>query len=264
MDNGASVATALSLVKNGTGTLTFTGTTGTVGQVSLNAGTIQVGSGGSTTLNTAAFGSSAGTTLSIATSGTVVANYDSGTTVFAGAMTGTGTFQKAGAGTLAFNQSFSAPNLNLVVSGGTLSLSGGGFAFGSIHITGNTVIDFNNSAGTFLTSGSLVIDAGVTVTVNNWVGGSTTWYVQSGAGSGTGGTINGQSLGAGNMVGGTPLGQVGFTNYNGLTTTWINGNQGSWLNREIRPTPEPSTYGAIFLSACLGLLGYRRYKQSRR
>ena len=36
------------------------------------------------------------------------------------------------------------------------------------------------------------------------------------------------------------------------------------LDREIRPTPEPATYGALFLSGCVGLLGWRRFRQRRR
>ena len=39
--------------------------------------------------------------------------------------------------------------------------------------------------------------------------------------------------------------------------------RGMTVGNEIRPTPEPATYGAIFLSACFGLLGWRRFRARR-
>lgn len=246
------------LTKTGSGTFTFAGAAGTVGQTTLSAGVFSVG--GTSTLNTGAFGSSAGTTLLIASGGRVISNYASGTTIFSGALSGSGEFRKDGAGTLAFNNSFSATGLTLTLNGGTLSLNGQ-FTFGTIHITGNTVLDFNNSAGTFLSSANLIIDAGVTVTVNNWVSVannsslSTVWYATN--------TVNGGTLGGTSQVGGVPLNQITFTNYGGLTTTWVSGTPSGWFDREIRPTPEPSTYGAIFVSGCLALLGWRRYRNRK-
>jgi hypothetical protein len=55
------------------------------------------------------------------------------------------------------------------------------------------------------------------------------------------------------------LNQINFTSYTGLTTTWVSGTSNGWFNNEIRPTPEPATYGVIFLSGCVGLLGWRRH-----
>jgi fibronectin-binding autotransporter adhesin len=270
MSNGSG-----SLTKNDSGTFTFAGTsgstTGTVGKTHLNAGNMVVGNGSATTrLNTAEFDSAAGTTLTIASGGMVVANYASGTTYFSGSIAGTGTygvdtaatFEKDGAGTLVFDHTFNAgANSTLVLNGGTLSLLGAQVTFGTIHITGNTVLDFNNSAGTFLSSAQLVIDAGVTVTVNNWVSVannsslSTVWYATN--------TVNAGTLAGTDINGGTPLAQVTFTNYGGMTTTWVSGNHSGWFDHEIRPTPEPATYGAILVSGCLGLIGWRRYRRSR-
>ena len=122
------------------------------------------------------------------------------------------------------------------------------------------MLDFNNSAGTFLSAANVVIDAGVTVTVNNWISvannaaASTAWYATSKLNSGT--------LGGSNQVGGFPLANISFTNYSpGLTTTWVSGNNNGWFDHEIRPTPEPATYGAILLSSCFGLLGWRRFSR---
>jgi fibronectin-binding autotransporter adhesin len=258
-----------SLTKTGSGTLAITGTSATVGQVHLNQGTISVG--GSTTLGTKEFDATAGTTLVIASGGSVVANYGTGTTTyFSGAIDGTGggTFEKDGAGTLVFDHTFNAGTSSvLVLNGGTLSLgknSLGGLVatqitFGTIHITGNTVLDFNSSADTFLTSNSLIIDSGVTVTVQGWISSanttttSTIWYANT--------TVNGQTLGGTDLKGGTPLSQVSFADYPGMTTTWVSGSHDGWFDHEIRPTPEPATYGAILLSGCFGLLGWRRYRR---
>ncbi len=68
------------------------------------------------------------------------------------------------------------------------------------------------------------------------------------------------SVNSGTLYGNSPLNQIVFTNYNGLTTTWVSGTSNGWFDKEIRPTPEPATYGALFISGCLGLLGYRRYR----
>jgi hypothetical protein len=187
----------------------------------------------------------------------VTADYAAGSTTFSGALAGGGEFVKTGAGTLVFDQSFSAASLTLTLAGGTLSLTGGaGITVGTLHITGNTILDFNNSASTFLSSSALVIDSGVTVTVNNWISvadnaaASTVWYATS--------TVNGGSLGGVDQVGGVPLNQIVFTGATGLTPTWVSGAHDGWFDREIRPTPEPATYGAILLGASAALVLWRR------
>jgi autotransporter-associated beta strand protein len=270
-----------SLIKAGTGSLTIaSGSTqsATVGQVQLNAGTITVGGGGgNSTLNATDFDSAGSTTLTIASGGLVNVTQAAGTTsTFAGAMAGSGEFKfngtanfgtPASSSILALSSPFTASSLTLTLNGGLLSLSGvGQYEFGTIHITGNTILDFNNSAGTWLRSAALVIDGGVTITVRNWTataglpGSSTVWYATS--------TINAGSLGAPptNQVGGTPLNQITFAGWNATDypTTWVNTAQNGWFDREIRPTPEPSTYGALLLSGCLGLLGWRRLRARKK
>lgn len=282
-----------SLTKDGAGTLTFTGpasATGTVGAVNLSAGNMVVGTGSTLTLGTAEFASSSGTTLTIASGGTVNANYGTGTeTFFSGDMAGSGTFTKTGAGTLVFNAKagFDASSLSLVLSGGTVRFvntntvspetpwngsdpaNTSRFQFGTIYITGNTILDFNNSAGTFLSSANLVISPGVTVTVNNWISvagnaaSSTIWYATNASGgiSAPGG-VNAINLPP-TQVGTGVLPQIVFSSYSGLTTTWVSGTPSGWFDREIRPTPEPATYGALFLGSCFGLIGWRRYRKRK-
>jgi hypothetical protein len=100
----------------------------------------------------------------------------------------------------------------------------------------------------------------VNITVKGWAAvaddaaSSTVWYATN--------TINTGSLGGTDQVGGVPLSQINFQGWdvNSFPTTWVSGNHSGWFNHEIRPTPEPSTYGAIFLAFCLGLLGWRRFR----
>ena len=65
-------------------------------------------------------------------------------------------------------------------------------------------------------------------------------------------------------MGGTPLNQIGFTGYSSLTPTWVAGSHDGWFNREIRPAPEPATYGAILLAAASSLVFWRRRPARRR
>jgi hypothetical protein len=137
--------------------------------------------------------------------------------------------------------------------------------FGTIKITADTTIDFNGLGGTTLASLNLEILNGAKVTVTNWISTandtaqSTIWYATNTV------NINGTptTLGGSDVRGGTPLGDVTFTNYDGLTTTWVSGNHDGWFDHEIRPTPEPATYGAIFVGAGLALVGYRRFRQRK-
>jgi hypothetical protein len=209
------------LTKDGSGSFTFSGFTGNVGRTYLLAGTLAVG--GNSTLSTAEFAAAPVSTLAIATGGTVIANYAVITTVFSGAISGGGTFQKDGAGALVFNRTFTAPNLTLVLNGGTLALiSGAQITVGTIHITGNTTLDFGNSAG----------------------------------------TVNGGALGGGIQVGGAPLGQIVFSHSPDSSAMWTT-SQNGWFEHEIRPTPEPAVYGGVLVGAALALVGIRRRNRAR-
>ena len=271
--NGTTFADAVDLRKDGSGDFTFAGAaprTGTVGAVNLAAGTMTVGTGNATTLNTAEFESAGGTTLTIGSGAQVVANYGTGTTTFfSGALAGSGTFQKDGAGTLVFDNSFTADSATLILSGGTLKLDTAQITVGTIRITGNTILDFGASGNTFLSSANLIIDNGVTVTVNNWISvannasASTAWYLRNYPTLNSGGLLNNSiTIGGSDILGGPGLANITFTDYNNLTTTWVSGNHSGWFDREIRPTPEPATYGALLIGGCLGLLGWRRWRRT--
>jgi autotransporter-associated beta strand protein len=258
------------LTKDGSGRLTFSGTTGTVGQTNLNVGSMTVGAGSTTALNTAEFSSATSTTLLIASNGTVNAVYGSGNTNFNGVIdaASAGAFTATSTGTtssgLTFGASFTATGLTLNLGGSSkggsdlskyfrLELSGVTIGVGTLHITGDTILDFNGASSTFLSSNYLTIDAGVNIIVEGWISAANgVWRAINEVNSGT-------LSGPNDQVGGTPLSQISFTGYSGMQTTWVFGNHDGWFDREIRPTPEPSTYGAIMIGAALAFIGYRRF-----
>ncbi len=271
--NGTTFADAVDLRKDGSGNFTFAGAgglTATVGAVNLAGGTMTVGTGNANTMTSAEFASAGGTTLTIGSGAQVVGNYGTGTTTyFSGALAGTGTFQKNGTGTLVFDNDFTAPDVTLVLNGGTLRLETAQITVGTIRITGNTILDFGASGNTFLSSANLIIDPGVTVTVNNWISvannasASTVWYLRNYPTLNSGGLLNNSvTIGGSDILGGPGLANITFTDYNNLTTTWVSGNHSGWFDREIRPTPEPATYGALLIGGCLGLLGWRRWRRN--
>ncbi len=280
MNLGGSYTTAVNLTKEGSGTMTFAKAgqtlTGTVGAVQLNNGNMTVGSAAQLdTLTTGAFtskgivdGLASNTTLTIASGATVNANYTATTNLFNGVLAGAGTFNAIGAADnagITFGTTFAASNLTLKVgstSVGSSDLndyfkvsfgSGVSITVDTLEITGDTILDFGNGVNTLTSTNLVISNPNAKIYVMNWTSLSDAWYVNS--------LINGSTHTA-NVFGGIPLSQITFQNYNGLTTTWVSGTVEGWLHNEIRPTPEPSTYGAILVSGCLGLLGWRRYRRS--
>ena len=282
--NDGLYGTAVNLTKEGTGNLSLLSTTntkGTVGAVALNEGTMSVGFDSTNSLTTGAFSSkgivdglAANTTLTIATGATINAKYDSGNTNFNGIMAGGGTFAAVGAAgtTLTMGTDFTASSLTLKVGGtgtsGTFADmklnptnyftfklgTGVDISVGTLEITGDTILDFNGASATTLSSVNLILGANVHVLVTNWSSLADAWYATS--------QVNGATTGV-TVFGGSPLTQISFADYSSLTTTWVVGTAEGWLHKEIRPTPEPSTYGAIFISGCVGLLGWRRYRSQK-
>ena len=209
-------------------------------------------------------------TLTISANSTVQGFYSAGSVTaantFTGTMAGAGTFQKDGSGILAFNYSFNASSLTLLITGGEIDLrSGANIGFGTIHIAGNTILDFDANSATSLTSANLIIDAGVSITVNNWASETDFWYA-TGAQTTLYG-LNGVSHtnAVHNASGSGPLNQITFngTGFGAASTTWIQTPWGGYQNSEIRPVPEPATYGVIFFSGCLALFGYHRLRRRK-
>lgn len=275
------------LIKDGSGSLTFSGTLTGAGNVTVNAGTvafagtaatvdqvhllssstITVGSG--TTLTTDEFDSAVSTTLNIASGGTVVANYNVGNTFFSGQITGTGgTFQAIGTGQVTFNQSITNTGLTVLFGGTSIGTNANRLTvtidgattlqFGTLHITGDTILDFGNSSASVLNSANLIIDAGVLITVQNWISLTDAWYATSTFTQKNGLTYTSATLDA---TGTYPENQITFTGFSNNSTTWATIATYGYFEHEIRPVPEPSTYGAIFLSGAFGLIAFRRYRR---
>jgi hypothetical protein len=72
-----------------------------------------------------------------------------------------------------------------------------------------------------------------------------------------------------NAIGSAPENQVKFfgdpQSPDGSHTTWIDNatNYYNYADNEIRPVPEPSTYGAFFIAGSLAFLGWRRRRSGQ-
>ncbi len=219
----ASTTTLASVIKDGTGTLTVTGTQN-YAAVDINNGTYVLGA-------------------SNILADTMTVNVDSpgifsatGRTETISALTGTGTVNLSGASSLTLNtDSAFVGTFNL--AGSTLNLGGNDIDISTLNITGNSVIDF---AGTStLDVANFFIAAGATLTVLNWAPGVDLFTVASWSGA----TYD--------VKGAAPQNRVTFTG-------WTN-NDTVWQSFDSQLTvPEPSTYGLLSIGAAIVLFVVRR------
>ncbi|HEY9154623.1 MAG TPA: PEP-CTERM sorting domain-containing protein [Opitutaceae bacterium] len=152
-----------------------------------------------------------------------------GTTVISGGLSNVGTLTKLDGGVLNFSNS--ATVSNLVLSGGTLLLNSSTLLATSLHVTANSVIDFGTLGSSILNLTSLTIDSGVTLTITDWTAAQDYFYLTNQPTSGT-------------------LSQIVFA---GMAPTGWNS-----FTKEVRPVPEPSTYGLLMMLAIvLGFFGLR-------
>jgi fibronectin-binding autotransporter adhesin len=238
-----------------------------------NSAAVTINSDGKLDLNgqTETIGSLAGSgTLTIGSGALIVGG--SSSTTFSGAISGTGSLTKQGTGTLTISSNISfGGNVNVNAGkleftgnmpsiAGTLTLGAGStlllnltganatLSVGTIHITGNTVIDFGSASNSILSATTFIIDSGVTlVSITNWTNTFDYFYAQSW----TGATL-------GTVGAGAPETQVTFSGYSSSQTAWLS------YDRQITPAPEPSTYGFMLTGAGLALIGYRRRISSKK
>ena len=174
---GGSVANAGQVVQDGTGTLTLTGTNTYLAGTVINAGTLQVGNGG---------------TSGIIGSGPVTDNSAlvwnrSDSVTFTNTIGGTGSFVQFGSGTLTLTHALTYSGAT-TISNGTLVVSGGAVG-GDVNVEGGTFVpDSLSAGGTLNVAGNMTIGAGnILVPLNKSL--SSTNIVVAGTLARNGGTL---------------------------------------------------------------------------
>jgi fibronectin-binding autotransporter adhesin len=233
---------------------------------------VTVSSDGRFDLNnkTETVGSIAGNGEIIIGTGQLIVGGNDASTTWSGELSGgaSSLFQKEGTGTLTIASTINLAgtvNLNAgtielladnlftgtvnVLAGTTLRLSNVDVDITNLNFTGTGVVtlDFTGAAST-LNVTNLTLSAGVTVNITNWANATDYFYAQN---------FSGATL---DLRGGPFANQIVFNapTWSGSDTIWQSGD------RQITPVPEPSAYGAMFLGVTSALLGYRRWKKSKR
>ena len=250
------------LTKDGTGDLRLGSSANTFSGASfLNAGTVlaeasnvfnnssllTIAAGAALNLNglSQTIGALAGGgTVDFGAGGTL--NLTGGSATFAGTFSGTGTLYLGTGATLTLGANFLNSGINLVLAGGTLNLNGNQGTFGSLSLTGNSVLDFGASTASVLNSGSLAVGGpGLALTVTNWVDATDFFYAQNFSGA------------TPDTRGAAPQNQIVFSGNAGNSTAWLS------FDHQVTPAPEPATYGALFTALTLGVAGFRRRRHRR-
>ncbi len=189
---------------------------------------------------TESIASIAGTGLiDLGTSGYLTVGANNSSSTFGGAITGAGTLEKAGTGTLTFNSTISFTG-SLTLSGGTLALNAVSLTVGTLHITGNTVLDFGNSTASTLNATTFLVDAGVTLSIINWINATDYFYAQNWTGA------------TPDATGAIPMNQITFSGFSNSSTKWLS------YDHQVTPVPEPAAYGACFAGLALAWALARR------
>ncbi|WED66910.1 autotransporter-associated beta strand repeat-containing protein [Synoicihabitans lomoniglobus] len=270
------------LEKNGAGLLTVTGTN-TYATANVNAGTFALGNtnilADAMDVNLGASGTFAvGTytetiddlngsgTLTIAAGGVLgidkIGNAGAftgdldidGIMTLNGGLIGPGADGSLSTGTMMLNASSTLEIAADFVFGGTLelaantvlNLTGNGTTFdlGTLHITGDTVIDFSGVDTATFNIGSLIIDPGVAVSATGWESFNDLW---------TAANFSGATLDERNST----TAQITFNGFTPADTIWLTYDYGA---NEIT-VPEPSSYGALLMAAALASHLLRRRHQ---
>jgi len=157
----------------------------------------------------------------------------------------------APSGSMTFNSNIAFAG-TLELKSGTLFLPGVNLTVGTLEITGNTILDFGNSAASVLNATNIKIAPGASITITNWVNNVDFFFAQNWLAGTTVPGIN--TRGVGDEL------QITFTGFSNTQTAWLDYNNGA--KHQITPAPEPSTYGAILMGAAFAFLGYRRWRKT--
>ena len=186
--------------------------------------------------------------IDLGATGRLTLGINGGSSVFGGTIAGTGTLEKLGAGTLTFSSNLTFAG-TFLLGGGTLALNGFNLSFGTLHITGNSILDFGNTVASTLTATNVIVDSGVILTITNWVNLQDFFYASNSFQLSSGGTLTNATP---DTRGAAPQNQVIFSGFTGANTTWQ-----SW-DHQITPAPEPAVYGAVFVSLMAAVVIWRR------